>query len=114
VIASAPSRSREQRMNALQRANQIRFARAQFKRRVRSAEREDAIAAVGDIVAEPPDWALAWRLREVLLAIPNLGTVKVGRFMLFAKISDRKTLGGLSDRQRHVVVQWLWTGEVEK
>ncbi len=40
------------------------------------------------------------RVSVLLLAVPKYGSVRVSRLLTKTRISDSKTLGGLSDRQR--------------
>jgi hypothetical protein len=39
-------------------------------------------------------------VRDVLLALPKIGSVKAGRILADCGIAHSKTLGGLSERQR--------------
>jgi hypothetical protein len=46
-------------------------------------------------------------VHALLVSVPKLGPVKANRIMADVGISSRKTLGGLSDRQRRVLAQEL-------
>ena len=87
--------SREQRLRALRRANEIRSARARLKRELASGRLEPV-----QVLARPPACVRTARVREILLALPKIGSVKAGRILFAAGIADSKTLGGLTDRQR--------------
>lgn len=91
----APDRSLAQRMEALQRANDIRSRRAQLKRDLK-AGRE----SVERLVADPPEWAETMKVWDALMATPKWGRVKVNRALAWMRISPSRTLGGLSARQR--------------
>ena len=39
-------------------------------------------------------------MRDVLLAVPKIGSVRAGRILAQCGIAHSKTLGGLTDRQR--------------
>lgn len=39
-------------------------------------------------------------MRDVLLVLPKIGSVKAGRILAHCGIAHSKTLGGLTDRQR--------------
>jgi hypothetical protein len=93
--AAVPGRSREQRLRALQQANEIRLARAKLKKELASGKLE-----LAQILAEPPACVRTARLRELLLALPKIGSVKAGRILAQCGIAHSKTLAGLSDRQR--------------
>src|SRR5918911_3845488 len=93
--AHAPLRSLDQRMEALQRANDIRVKRAQLKR-----DLKDGQANIEKILEKPPDYVATAKVFDILMAVPKFGRVKATRFLTQARISQSKTVGGLSDRQR--------------
>ena len=93
--AAAPPRTLSQRMDALQRANEIRSRRAQLKRDLKAGR-----ANVRDIIGSPPDWVETMKLFDLLLALPKFGRVKTSKELTRCVISPSKTVGGLSDRQR--------------
>jgi hypothetical protein len=95
IQAKAPARSRDQRMEALKRANDIRVKRAQLKR-----DLKDGQAKIEDILRRPPEYVATAKVFDILMAVPKFGRVKAGRFLTQARISQSKTVGGLSDRQR--------------
>lgn len=98
----APERSLDQRMDALQRANQIRSARAQLKKDLKSGA-----VSIRDIIADPPDYVMTAKVYDMLLAVPKYGKVKATRFINHCRISQGKTVGGLSERQRNELVDLL-------
>ncbi len=98
----APERSLDQRMEALQRANQIRSARAQLKKDLKSGA-----VSIRDIIADPPDYVMTAKVYDMLLAVPKYGKVKATRFINHCRISQGKTVGGLSERQRNELVDLL-------
>jgi hypothetical protein len=100
---SAPSRTLEQRMDALARANRIRVARAQAKKRWKGGD----VKAALDTIREPPLDFETMKLWDVLLSLPAFGKTKVNRVHRSLNISPSKTLGGLTERQRTLVVEWL-------
>ena len=93
--AQAPARSRDQRMEALQRANDIRVKRAQLKRDLKNGD-----ADIEKILEKPPEYVATAKVFDILMAVPKFGRVKATRFLTQARISQSKTVGGLSDRQR--------------
>lgn len=98
----APERSLDQRMEALRRANEIRSARAQLKKDLKSGQ-----VNMRDIIAEPPDYVLTAKVYDMLLAVPKYGKIKATRFINHCRISQGKTVGGLSERQRNELVDLL-------
>ena len=93
--ASVPGRSREQRLRALKQANEVRSARARLKRDLAAGEIE-----LAQILACPPACARTARVRDLLLVLPKIGSVKAGQILARCGIAHSKTLAGLSDRQR--------------
>jgi hypothetical protein len=107
--ASVPGRSREQRLRALQLANEIRSARAQLKKELASGKIE-----LAQILAQPPESVRTARVRDVLLALPKIGAVKAGRILAECGIAHSKTLGGLTDRQRTELLNRFRRGDHDK
>jgi len=95
ACAGVPGRSSEQRLRALEQANEVRTARAKLKKELASGKIE-----LVQILADPPACVRTARVREVLLAVPKIGSVRVGRILAQCGIAHSKTLGGLTDRQR--------------
>jgi hypothetical protein len=46
-------------------------------------------------------------VRNLLLAVPKIGTVKAGRLLTQCGIAHSKTLAGLADRQRRELINIL-------
>src|SRR3989337_787074 len=93
--AAAPERSLTQRMEALQRANEIRTRRAQLKRDLKAGR-----VSIHDLLLEPPTYVETAKVFVMLLAVPKYGRVKVNKVLVQCRISPSKTIGGLSQRQR--------------
>jgi S13-like H2TH domain len=93
--AQAPERSLDQRMEALKRANDIRVKRARLKKDLKDGHRQ-----IEDILSDPPEFVSTAKVFDMLLAVPKFGRVKAARFLNQCRISQSKTVGGLSERQR--------------
>jgi hypothetical protein len=93
--AQAPARSLDQRMEALKRANDIRVKRAQLKK-----DLKDGRVHIEQILADPPEYVSTAKVFDMLMAVPKFGRVKAARFLNQCRISQSKTVGGLSERQR--------------
>jgi hypothetical protein len=91
----APKRSLDQRMEALQRANDIRVRRAKLKKDLKVGR-----VQIEDILGRPPEYVQTAKVFDMLMAVPKFGRVKAARFLNQCRISQSKTVGGLSDRQR--------------
>ncbi|MES1246624.1 MAG: integration host factor, actinobacterial type [Actinomycetota bacterium] len=91
----APERSLDQRMDALRRANDVRVRRAQLKK-----DLKDGKVRIQTILGNPPEYVETAKVVDILMAVPKFGRVKAARFLNTCRISQSKTVGGLSDRQR--------------
>ncbi len=91
-----------QRLEALQRANEVRRQRAEIKRELRSGG-----ISIARLVISPPEFLLTARLSQILLAVPGHGQVRVNRLLKRCRISPLKTIGGLSERQREELARAL-------
>jgi hypothetical protein len=98
--SGVPRRSREQRLRALERANEVRSARAKLKRELAAGTVE-----LVQILADPPACMRTARVRDVLVVLPKIGSVRAGRILARCGIAPAKTLGGLSDRQRGELIK---------
>ena len=103
----APSRELDQRHAALAAANEIRYRRAEMKRNMRHLGPHLAALAALHIVTKPPHWAETMKIRNLLVALPFIGDAKADRVLIQLRINPRKTLAGLSPRQRTEIAQWL-------
>ncbi len=100
--SQAPERSLDQRMEALRRANEIRSRRAQLKKDLKSGR-----ASIGAVISDPPEFVQTAKVFDMLMAVPKYGKVKATRFLNTCRISQGKTIGGLSDRQRSELLELL-------
>jgi hypothetical protein len=82
-------------MDALRRANEIRVRRAQLKK-----DLKDGRVRVEEVLSRPPDFVETAKVFDILMAVPKFGRVKAARFLNQCRISQSKTVGGLSERQR--------------
>ena len=99
---AAPERSLLQRMDALQRANEIRTRRAQLKKDLKGGR-----VSIHTLLTEPPEYVETAKVFDMLLAVPKYGRVKANKILQQCRISPSKTIGGLSQRQRTELVSLL-------
>ena len=97
-----PARSLDQRMDALGRANAIRIRRAQLKR-----DLKDGVVDISQLLLDTPDYIHTAKVFDLLLAVPKFGRVKAGRMLTACRVSQSKTVSGLSERQRAELVDLL-------
>ena len=89
-------------MDALERANRIRTARAQLKRDLKAGK-----VSIHKLLLEPPEYLETAKVFDMLLAVPKYGRVKANKVLVQCRISPSKTIGGLSERQRAELVGML-------
>ena len=97
-----PERSLQQRMDALESANEIRSYRAKLKRDIKVGR-----TSVVHLLVDPPEEIETMKIFDLLLAMPKMGRVKVNKLLMQCRISPSKTVGGMSERQRDEVVSML-------
>jgi hypothetical protein len=102
MTPAAPERSIVQRMEALNRANEIRTKRAALKRDLKAGR-----ASIHVLLLEPPEYIETMRVFDLLLAAPKYGRVKVKKLLMVCRISPGKTIGGMSERQRAELISVL-------
>src|SRR3982750_2836872 len=95
IQAQAPLRSLDQRMDALRRANDVRVRRAKLKKDLKEGR-----VRIQVILGNPPEYVETAKVIDILMAVPKFGRVKAARFLNTCRISQSKTVGWLSDRQR--------------
>lgn len=99
---AAPERSLVQRMEALQRANDIRSRRAQLKRDLKAGRQQ-----IHELLLDPPEYLESAKVFDLMLAVPKYGRVKVNKILSTCRISPSKTIGGMSQRQRSELVDLM-------
>jgi hypothetical protein len=102
AAVGVPGRSREQRLRALQQANDVRTARAELKKQLASGTIE-----LVQILADPPPCVRTARVRDLLLVLPKIGSVRAARILAHCGIAHSKTLAGLSERQRGELITFF-------
>lgn len=91
-----------QHLRALARANEVRLARAELKRRVFSGE-----VSVADVVLDSPWEAESMPVADLLLAQHRWGHARCRSFLQRIPMSETKTIGSMTDRQRRAVAEML-------
>jgi hypothetical protein len=89
-------------MRALAQANRVRLARAELKRQVAEGE-----TTVGEIVLECPWEAESMAIADLLLSQHRWGRTRCRRFLASIPMSETKTIGSMTDRQRRALAARL-------
>ena len=92
ATATAPA---AQHMRALAQANRVRLARAELKRQVAEGE-----TSVAEVVLECPWEAASMSIAELLMSQHRWGRTRCRRLLASIPMSETKTIGSLTDRQR--------------
>lgn len=100
--SAAPERSLTQRLDALDRANEVRAQRAQLKRDLKGGRE-----SIHTLLMNPPAFVETMKVFDAILSTPKYGRVKVNKVLTQCRISPSKTIGGLSQRQRDELVSLL-------
>ncbi|HYM56710.1 MAG TPA: hypothetical protein VES79_02000 [Solirubrobacteraceae bacterium] len=87
-----------QHMRALAQANRIRLARAELKRQVSDGE-----MTVEDIVLASPWEADSMAIADLLMSQHRWGRTRCRRFLASIPMSETKTIGSMTDRQRQAL-----------
>ena len=105
TIASA----RPQNMRALARANEVRLARAQLKRRVAFGETE-----VAEVILDCPWEADSMAVADLLVSQRRWGQTRCRKLLARLPMSENKTVGSMTDRQRHAIAAMLTSGDRDR
>jgi hypothetical protein len=91
-----------QRLQALARANKVRLARAELKRRI-----ADGGVSAADIILGCPEAAENWSVGELLMSQRRWGINRCRKFLARNQISEIKQIGTLTQRQRDLLATQL-------
>jgi hypothetical protein len=91
-----------QHLQALQRANAVRLARAELKRRVALGE-----ICAADVIEEPPWEAESMPVSDLLTSQHRWGHARSRRLLQAIPMSENKTIGSMTDRQRQALAALL-------
>jgi hypothetical protein len=91
-----------QHMRALERANQVRLARAELKRRVAIGD-----INVAEVILECPWEAESMAVADLLMSQRRWGQTRCRKFLAQVPMSEKKTVGSMTDRQRRTLAAML-------
>jgi hypothetical protein len=101
AITTPPERL-QQRLDALARANEIRIQRAQLKRDLKGSRK-----AIEDVLSHPPDYLTSATILDLLIWTPKRKRIKASRVLRRCQITPSRTVGALTERQRHIILDEL-------
>jgi hypothetical protein len=91
-----------QHLQALQRANRVRLARAELKRRISEGE-----VTAAEVILTAPWEAGSMAIGDVLMSQRRWGGTRCRKFLAMFRISETKTIGSLTERQRRALAAQL-------
>src|ERR1700683_4986314 len=94
--------SRPQHMRALERANEVRLARAELKRRGAVGQ-----VPVEAVILECPWEAESMAVADLLKSQRRWGQTRCRKFLAQIAMSERKTMGSMTERQRRTLAAML-------
>lgn len=102
MMESATMTCVPQRLRALERANEVRLARADLKRRI-----ADGQASVAQVILDPPLEAQSWAVGDLLMSQRRWGTTRCRKFLMRNQVSETRMVGALTERQRRMLAAAL-------
>jgi hypothetical protein len=91
-----------QHLQALQRANAVRLARAELKRRVALGE-----ITAAEVIESAPWEAESMTVSDLLTCQHRWGHTRCRRVLHAVPMSENKTIGSMTDRQRRALARLL-------
>ena len=102
MTQTATKTAEPQRLRALERANEIRLARAAMKRQIAHGE-----VSAAEVILECPEAAVSWPVGDLLMSQRRWGTTRCRKFLSRNHIIETKPIGTLTDRQRRLLAHSL-------
>ncbi len=96
-----------QRMRALERANAVRLARAELKRKIARGQ-----LSAAEVILDLPEAASTWPVGELLMSQRRWGSNRTRKLLSGLQISEMRHLGKLTERQRGLLATQLGTRAV--
>ena len=94
----------QQRVTALQRANEIRFARGRLKKEIGGLPLDEATHVIADALLFPPEWLLGAQAHQVLRWLPGVADARADGLLARVGVRGRRQVGQMTGRQRQELV----------
>jgi hypothetical protein len=91
-----------QHLRALQRANAVRLARAELKRKVAEGD-----VSAAEVILRSPWEVESMTVSDLLTSQRRWGSTRCRKFLQCVTIPENKAIGTLTDRQRRALAQLL-------
>ena len=102
ATATITAHAGPQHMRALERANKVRLARAELKRRVPAGEID-----VAEVILDCPWEAHSMAVADLLMSQRRWGQTRCRKFLSQIPMSENKTIGSMTERQRRALAALL-------
>ena len=102
-----PNRTTQQREDALANANKVRMVRAAWKREARQLNHCDGVLLAITVLQDPEPSFITMKVTDLLCSVRKFGPYTVRQLLGSLAISERKTVGGLTHRQKHILLTAL-------
>ncbi|PZS09415.1 MAG: hypothetical protein DLM64_10565 [Solirubrobacterales bacterium] len=102
MLQTATMTPEPQRLRALERANEVRLARAEMKRRI-----ADGVVSAADVILDCPQAVSSWSVADLLMSQRGWGTTRCRKFLSRNDVSEIKRVGSLTERQRRLLAAQL-------
>jgi hypothetical protein len=107
MMETATMTPEPQRLRALERANEVRLARAELKRGIANGS-----ISAAKVILDCPWEASSWTVGELLMSQRRWGSTRCRKFLFQNQISEVKQVGTLTERQRRLLAEQLRKYEV--
>ena len=102
MMQTATMTKEPQRLRALGRANEVRLARAELKRRIADGE-----VSAAQVILACPNEVRSWSVGDLLMSQRRWGSTKCRKFLERNQISELKQVGQLTERQKRMLADQL-------
>jgi len=102
IAPASPQGTRPQHLRALERANEVRLARARLKRRVAFGEID-----VAEVILDCPWEAESMAVGDLLMSQRRWGQTRCRKFLVQIPMTEMKTIGSMTSRQRLALAELL-------
>jgi hypothetical protein len=96
-------------MRALERANEVRLARAELKRRVAFGKID-----VAEVILYCPWEAQSMAIGDLLMSQRRWGQIRCRKFLSQIPISENKSIGSMTERQCQALAAMLTSAERDR
>jgi hypothetical protein len=101
-MSPLPTMTAEQRAAGLEKAREVRVARAAALERLRTGT-----LTLADFLASEDEVLKKTKVRAMLLALPGIGPAKAGGILADVGIDPKRRVGGLGSNQRQALTERL-------